>query len=200
MGRGRPWIFLAALALVGCKKEEPELLRNLPNEPGGNPLVPDVALFPWPSDLYLVDDPSTRTGRRLELPDEALPEKVVAADYAQHDGFTRAPHILASFDVGIDPASLPTLVGSVDTASSVLLVRSDTQDLVPIVAEVDARAQPGVAWPAAALDAAADEHGAVRWVVEELRPRRRRPWVLVLARAKLRCQDDDMVDDELAVA
>ena len=70
----------------------------------------------------------------------------------------------------------------------------------PLDAALWARVQPGVALPAAALAAAADEHGAARWVVEELRPRRRRPWVLVLARAKLRCQDDDMGDNELAVA
>jgi len=70
----------------------------------------------------------------------------------------------------------------------------------PLDATLWARMQPGVAWPAAALAAAADEHGAARWVVEELRPRRRRPWVLVLARAKLRCQDDDMGDDDLAVS
>ena len=70
----------------------------------------------------------------------------------------------------------------------------------PLDAALWARVQPGVAWPAAALAAAADERGVARWVVEELRPRRRRPWVLVLARAKLRCQDDDMGDDELAVA
>ena len=63
-----------------------------------------------------------------------------------------------------------------------------------------ARAQPGVAWPAAALAAAADERGAARWVVVDLRPRRRRPWVLVLARAALHCQDDDMGDDALAVS
>ena len=69
----------------------------------------------------------------------------------------------------------------------------------PLDAALWARVQPGVAWPAAALAAAADERGAARWVVEELRPRRRRPWVLVLARAELRCQDDDMGDDALAV-
>ena len=70
----------------------------------------------------------------------------------------------------------------------------------PLDAALWARVQPGVAWPAAALAAAADGRGVARWVVEELRPRRRRPWVLVLARAELRCQDDDMGDDALAVA
>ena len=71
----------------------------------------------------------------------------------------------------------------------------------PLTAALWARIQPGVAWPTEALHGAVDEAtGETRWVVDGLQPRRRRPWVLALARAALLCSDDDMRDDALAAA
>ena len=84
----------------------------------------------------------------------------------------------------------------------------------PLTAALWARVQPGVAWPEAELHGEAeeedegegDEEGTwgrtTRWVVDALVPPRRRRgrWELVVARAALRCEDDDMVDDDFAVA
>ena len=103
----------------------------------GNPLVTRAPLYPWPSDLFLVDDPTTATGRRIDIDADLLPEGVPPEIIAD-DGFTRAPAILAWFDGGIDPATLPDLAGSVAPGSSAMLVRQGDFDPVPILAEIDA--------------------------------------------------------------
>ncbi len=137
-------VVASALLLCACPSSEPELVTGLPNEPGGNPLVPDVALYPWPSDLYLVDDASTETGRRLELPDEALPDGLSASSFAADDGFTRVPAMLAFFREGIDPATLPDASDEGATTSPdspVLLVEEGTWRLIPLLAELDLNAR-----------------------------------------------------------
>ncbi len=138
---------LALFLLAGapaCRKDAPaERIRHVANLPGGNPLVPSVAAFPWPSDFYLAPDPDSRTGHRLSIPAEALPEGVDPSDYAEHDGFTRAPHVLSWFSGGVDPASLPSVEASLGPDSPARIVRADTLEPVPVLAEVDARATPG---------------------------------------------------------
>ncbi len=135
---------LAALLLAGCPTDEdPPMITGIDNQPGGNPLVPELAMYPFPSDFYLVDDPSTATGRRLELPDEAMPEDLSAASFAHADGFSRAPTILAWFEGGLDADSLPPLTdpgASLQDDSSVWLLREDSWDRVPILAELDLNA------------------------------------------------------------
>lgn len=121
----------------------PEPITGIPNLPGGNPLVPEVALYPWPSDYYLVEDAATRTGRRVELPAEAMPGDLSPNVVAGHDGFTRIPAILAYFEGGIDPASLPDAGdpgASLASDSPVLLLREGDWEPVPVLAELDLNA------------------------------------------------------------
>lgn len=144
----KAWGLVGAILLPACAREpspatgEPNetpevVLTGLPNAPGGNPLVPDEAMLPYPSDFFLAPDPSTATGRRLAFPDQALPAGVRADLFASHDGFTRAPAILTVLEGGVDPSSLPDVPGSVEPDSPVLLVREDTWSPVPILAELD---------------------------------------------------------------
>ncbi len=122
---------------------EDEVLTDLPNLPGGNPLVPDQAMYPFPSDFYLADDPSTRTGRVVDIPAEALPGDIVPETFAGIDGWSRAPVILAYFDGGVDPASLPDPrdeAASVADDSPAFLVHADTQARVPVLIELDTQA------------------------------------------------------------
>ena len=62
-------LVLAAMAL-------PPIAQAAPGEQGCDPLDPAVCLQPWPNDLFTVADPSTDTGRRLNLNPLAMPRNV----------------------------------------------------------------------------------------------------------------------------
>ena len=137
-------LLIAALLIAGCTTDPEELLTGLPDAPGENPLVPDVPMFPFPSDFYLEADAGTLTGRRLALDDATMPQGVSAATLASADGFSRAPALLAWFDGGLDPSSLPTIddpsAALVDSAT-VMLVREQTWEPVPLLVELDLNAE-----------------------------------------------------------
>ncbi len=123
--------------------EEPEVITGIQNLPGGNPLVPDMAAYPFPSDFYLVEDGTTVTGRRLQIADEAMPEDMAAATFGEADGFSRVPPILTYVPGGVDPASLPdptdpTAAQADD--SSVWLMHEQTLERVPLLVELDLNA------------------------------------------------------------
>ncbi len=133
---------LSALAmLAGCSKEP---ILGLPNQPGGNPLVPDYAMYPFPSDFYAPADANTATGRSIQIPQEALPAGLLPQTFDGIDGWSRVPMILAHFASGIDPDSLPDFDDEDATLaanSPVFLVREDTWDKVPLLVELDATAE-----------------------------------------------------------
>ncbi len=145
---------LCAVALVlwaGCPTDpdppgdddDVETLTGIDNLPGGNPLVPGVAMYPFPSDFYLTTDDGTATGRRLALDDAAMPAVLEAATFADVDGFSRSPALLAWFEGGLDPASLPDPddpSAALAEESAVWLVRGGTWDRVPLLVELDANA------------------------------------------------------------
>lgn len=113
-----------------------------PNLPGGNPLVPEVAAYPFPSDFYLTEDPETLTGRRLNIPVEAFPEatQAGAATFNGVDGYSPMPLLVAYLPGGVDIATLPSPTAhaeSVSDDSTVWLVEMETGDRVPLLAEID---------------------------------------------------------------
>ncbi|HEU5060194.1 MAG TPA: hypothetical protein VFU21_26865 [Kofleriaceae bacterium] len=116
--------------------------------PECNPLGGDRCVLPFPTSLYLADDPDSPTGVRVDIPTGALPanEDGMAIDPAlfnSHDGFSPAAPILAAFAVGVDPANLPGWTdfdASLAQDSPTVLLDMETGELVPHFAEVDARA------------------------------------------------------------
>ena len=74
-----------------------------------NPLSPDVPLFPWPSDQYLVPDDTTRTGVRMQVPAGRYPDGMNEGMFSSEDGFSRVVPIMTWLDGGFDPATLPDL-------------------------------------------------------------------------------------------
>ncbi len=152
---------LIALALSACTTptgEDPDVLGPhapcaAPEGTGGsavigahsmaNPIVPQVPLFPWPSDQYLVADAALPSGRRVELPETLLPDGMTTEMFAADDGFSRVVPILTFFPGGIDPTSLPDWRDEEATTlanSPVLLVESGTCRLIPLLVEPDAGA------------------------------------------------------------
>ncbi|MCA9666071.1 MAG: hypothetical protein KC503_10800 [Myxococcales bacterium] len=107
---------------------------------GPNPLVPEQALYPWPSDYYLVADSSTATGRRLEVPPKLLPFGVKPDALQGVDGFSLIPSILSYLPGGVDKASHPTPDVTITKASAVMLVEQGSWEQVPLLVENDATA------------------------------------------------------------
>jgi hypothetical protein len=137
---------LTACPTATPEPDPPEVITGIENLPGGDALVPGVAMFPFPSDFWLRADASSQTGRRTAYPEGLLPEPLTPETFADHDGFSRIPSLLAYFDATIDPTSLPPLDqpgATTEPGSSVLLLREDTWERVPALVELDANAE----WP-----------------------------------------------------
>ena len=120
----------------------PAPITDIPNKAGGNPLVPEVAMFPFPSDFYLAEA-DTRTGRAIQIPQEALPADLLSQTFASADGWPRATAMLAFFGGGIDPGSLPDPTRVEATTlddSPVFVVREGSWAKLPVLAELDATA------------------------------------------------------------
>ncbi|MCK5798268.1 MAG: hypothetical protein KAI47_13845, partial [Deltaproteobacteria bacterium] len=117
--------------------------ERYPNQPGGDPLVPEVAALPYPSDFFLVADPTTKTGRRVAFVAEALPPQVPPKTINGADGFSRITPIVVFLPGSVDDATLPPAddpAATLKTSSPVLLVEAGTKMLVPILAENDCNA------------------------------------------------------------
>jgi hypothetical protein len=128
---------------VACREEPVDVqqVEVMHLEPVlGNPLVPQVPLYPWPSDLYLQADASTPSGYRVALPEGVASDKIDVGVVNTGDGFSRASVLLAWLEGGVDPASLPDLAGSVAPESPVMLVRADDLSVVPLLCELDGNA------------------------------------------------------------
>ena len=125
-------------------KDQAGVDTAFPNKPEGNPLVPEVAAFPFPSDFFLVKDAKTVTGYRVNMPTAVMPKLVPASLLNSADGFSRIPSILAYLTGGIDPKSLPSPTDhalTVSDKSPVWLVKEKTWEKVPILIEIDMMAE-----------------------------------------------------------
>lgn len=116
---------------------------ELPNVPGGNPLVPEVGMYPFPSNFYLEPDEATKTGWRFAPSAEALPNRHTAQMFEGIDGFSRIPLILTHLPGGIDAATLPDPAQADATLKDdapVFLLEGPDWVRVPALVEVDMNA------------------------------------------------------------
>jgi hypothetical protein len=111
-----------------------------------NPLGGGVScMMPWPSAAYLVDDATTETGLRVDLPVAAMPVNTsqIAVDptpFNRWDGFSPSGPIVAAFPGGVGAAGLPghrDPGASLEAGSPIVLVNMDTGDRAAFFAEVD---------------------------------------------------------------
>lgn len=106
---------------------------------------PTLCLSPWPSSYFLVDDPSTATGRRVSIPIEAMPtdahgQHVSPVPYSGADGFSPNTSMMISFPGEIDASLLadadhPEL--TLAPGSTTILVDAETGMRVAHFAEID---------------------------------------------------------------
>jgi hypothetical protein len=110
-----------------------------------NPLGGQGCLRPWPSAVYEVADPTTATGRRLQLPIEAMPRNlddspVDPEAFNRWDGFSPTGPMLAQFPAGVSNVNLLSWKdpdASLAADSPIVVVNAATGERVPFFAEVD---------------------------------------------------------------
>jgi hypothetical protein len=135
---------LSAVLLLGaaCSDDAPAV------PPECSPLAASGCAVPWPSSIYLEQDPTTATGYRLAFPDGALPKNgdAIAIDptrFNEHDGFSPASFAFITFEGGVDDSNLvgyDAIDDSVTDASPTVLIDMDTGERVHHFAEIDANA------------------------------------------------------------
>ncbi|HTL36420.1 MAG TPA: hypothetical protein VL326_24980 [Kofleriaceae bacterium] len=133
----RCFVVVFALA-AGCSNE-----IDVPDH--CNPLGGQGCLLPWPSSAFEVDDSSTATGRRLEIPAESMPHNVddigIESDWLNRwDGFSPSGPMLAAFENGVSSDGLPSFKNPDDSlapTSPIVVVDMDTGERAPFFAEVD---------------------------------------------------------------
>jgi hypothetical protein len=114
------------------------------------PIVGSHCLAPWPS-AYWETPAGTRTGWRIDLPDEVMPadtrgNRLPSTDWNRRDGFSPNTPIVVLPGVALDAALLPDETRpALDFAANlpILLADAQTGAFVPYFAELDSNATPG---------------------------------------------------------
>lgn len=137
-----------ALGVSSCTPSAPPPL-SLPD--GCNPLLGGHDCFvPYPSDVFLVDDPALASGRRVETRGAAKLLTATGAsaditDFLPHDGFSRTPTIVAALDRPIADVGLTGIfddpLTSTTTGSKTLIFDSESGEAIPHLVDLDPRSE-----------------------------------------------------------
>ncbi len=145
-------VFATGLAVLACGSEQGGRYEPLPIPAGCNPLAADWdCTLPWPSDVFLIDDPAMPSGRRVAPHQRALVHDVrddAVVDpfsFQPVDGFSPLSPILVLFPDGVDPDGLVFHLDDVTRTlrgdSPTLLLDALTGEPVLHFAELDPRAE-----------------------------------------------------------
>jgi len=140
-----PALIVVAVALM------PASAPAAPGEQGCDPLDPAVCLQPWPNDHFTVADPSTDTGRRLNLHPLAMPRNVAGnpirpEEWNRSDGFSPGQKITTKVP-GMETQTALDRTGAVpitdiertyDPGQAVVVLNADTRRRHLIWSELDA--------------------------------------------------------------
>jgi hypothetical protein len=101
-----------------------------------------TCLLPYPSSLFLADDPGTVTGKRVAFPREALPANstgvhIDPAAWNELDGFSPGPILTAYWPQGVDLAASNVadsehFADSLGVASPTVLIEADSPGCVAV--------------------------------------------------------------------
>jgi hypothetical protein len=109
-----------------------------------DPLVPTHCAFPFPSDVYLVEDAGMKTGRHVEFGQKTLPANasgVQAApdEFRNNDGFSPGAGLMTHMP-GATVTGLPTpltIPASLEDDSPTVLIEAKTGKRIPHFSELD---------------------------------------------------------------
>jgi hypothetical protein len=120
-----------------------------------DPLVPGQCGYPFPSNVYLVDDP--KTGFTVQFGESSLPvndgQHTSPKPYTSSDGFSPGATLLAYFP-GATATGLPTpdtIAASMTADSPTVIIEADTGARVPHWSEMDVSSTGGVLLPQSAF-------------------------------------------------
>ncbi|RZV50109.1 MAG: hypothetical protein EX268_17785, partial [Deltaproteobacteria bacterium] len=106
-----------------------------------DPLVPEFCGYPFPSNVYTIEDSSTASGRRVSFGDEFLRNNDSTPwDYS--DGFSAGSPILTYLPGATDAVfgGVTDIDQSLSASSPTLLLDAETGELVPHFAQIDTQA------------------------------------------------------------
>lgn len=122
--------------------EEPDPEVAWPTLPCDS-LVPDYCLYPFPNNVFTVDDGDTETGRRVALQADSLPTKnnntIDPAPFNLSDGFS-AGQAMLTYLPNAAPTGLPTwqdLDASLADDCPTVIINAETGERVPHFSEID---------------------------------------------------------------
>jgi hypothetical protein len=150
-------LLTALLALVAGPASAATIGQNissLTTPPGCEPFDAASCLLPWPSDFYTKADPSTATGKRLNLLPTTTPRNVAGKpvdvlELNRHDGFSPGSAVLTRVP-GLDNMTafkksglLPEgdMARAFDANQAAVVIDADTLQRHPIWAELDYHSQ-----------------------------------------------------------
>lgn len=116
-------------------------------DPNCDPLQPSQCAFPWPSSLYLAEDPTRATGFTLRFGERSLPVNfrgvhIDPAPYERMDGYGVSTPLLVFFP-HLDVSAMPddyTVAGSMAEDAQILLYRvgdDEAMERVPYWVDLD---------------------------------------------------------------
>ena len=133
----QPW---ALLFLAACSSGP---TTDTLTTTGCDPLVPQQCGFPFPSNVWLVDDAKTPTGHHVQFGAQTLPQQgykpTDPAPWAASDGFSPGMTVLTLLP-GATATGLADenhLAMSITPQSPTILLNTKTGALVPHIAEID---------------------------------------------------------------
>ena len=155
--RGVARLFALSLPLAWACSASPYQTQPLYYLAGAScdSLVPGQCGYPFPSNVYLVDDP--KTGFSVQFGDSSLPivlgQHTNPKPYTSSDGFSPGSTLLTYFP-GATATGLPTpdtIEASLAANSPTILIEADTGARVPHWAEMDVSSTGGVVLPQSAF-------------------------------------------------
>jgi hypothetical protein len=142
-------VVLVLVGVAGCEGPVNLEGQSVLDSRGCDPISPTLCGVPFPSDVYLVPDPSTVTGYHVVLPPTVVPPsstgKVTDTSlFLRSDGFSPGSeaivHLPGASSTGLaDPSHI---ADSLLPDSPTILLDATTGQRVPHWAEIDQRSQP----------------------------------------------------------
>ena len=132
------------MSVADMQEDLGEQLPGIENTAEGNPLVPEHPLLPFPSDFFLREDSTTRTGKSIQLPEEVVPRFLSTEMFAGIDGFSLIPPIITFLPGGYDPSSLPDPYSpgaTLEDDSPAFLLQGPDWERLPALVERDVNAE-----------------------------------------------------------
>lgn len=139
-------MLLAAALLLGCRPTDTDV--PTPEGPSGcDPLDPSVCMFPFPSDHFLADDPSTPSGKRVAIGPTAMPvndagTQLTPTFWNEKDGWSTNSQLLFFFEDASADGLVPwtEIERYADADARTVIVDLETGERVPHFADLDASA------------------------------------------------------------